>query len=121
MDITLENCEVYTFDPKDVSVYLEGHKRHIFGEDTYDTYKHVCILIEKNAKAVGNGPFEQDSWQERICRDGGDIVSLDYGETRYWVNWNDDDEYSNSYQKVIEREGDFIIIISKTRHTLEEF
>lgn len=120
MDIVLENCEVYSFDEKDTAVYFDGFSRHIFSGKNYDSVKHTCLILPKSAQAKAFHDISDD-WQKRIPKDGGDIVTIDFGEQRYWVDWDDKNEYSNRYQQVIEDDDRYIIIISKTRHTLEDF
>lgn len=124
VELVLENCEVYGFSRKDVDAYLDGLGKHYFGKDKYNMVEHCAIIIhddcKKPAKVIVFDEDQDKDWWGRITRNP-DITQVHIDGECYFVDWSDYDEWDNTYQTNYEKNGNKVIIISKTRKSLDDF
>ena len=120
IEIVLENCEVYEFDGKDASIVVEGLGEHIYGGDVFEVAKHTCILIDKDAKAIGD--FDNADWQGRIHKDITQVhLHYESGENEcYYTDWGDS-EYENEYETDIDDGDRMVYVISKEKKSYDDF
>lgn len=114
VDITLENCESYEFDAKDISVRFKGLGRSLAYGSDYLTAEETEICINKEAKATGG--WGDGKWQNRIHKDITQIhINYTDGTSQgYFVNWGEG-EYENEYETDEEDQFHKIYIISKKK------
>lgn len=121
VELTLENCETYKFRAEDVTVYLEGFLKCCGQYGCSDGVRHCAILINKRAQAVNELEDWQDKdWNKRISH-GQDITHVEVDGVRYFVDWNEMDEWENRYQATLDNGWAWCFVISKEKRSLSDF
>lgn len=133
--LVLENCEYVVVSTK----YLP---QIVLSEITHEITREAMNSVSKSLKVKSAyieiikpdtikvndlfGDEEEDYVCKRRIVDGGDITAIqviykDNSSEYYWVEWNEEDEYYNSYQKVeISKEGNLHLLIQKDK-TLKQY
>ena len=123
VEIVLENCEVYGFLRNDLSIYLDGLGKHYFGSSKFDTVEHCAIVFhERPNEKIKVITYDEDAdkdWWGRIKRNP-DITQIHIDGQVYHVEWSDD-EWNNKFQTNLDESGQKVVVISKTRKTLDDF
>lgn len=122
IELVLENCEVFKFDIKDITVKLEGVGLSIWGESIQlNTVEHAFVIVNKEAKAKGN--WDNDDWAKRIHKDITQIhINYDNGSSiGYHLDWDTDSEYENPYETDIDKGDVMYYIISRTKRNPRDF
>ena len=123
VEIVLENCDVYGFRRDDLGIYLDGLGKHYFGSSEFDTVEHCAIVFHerpnKEIKVVTYDEAVDKDWWGRIKRNP-DITQIHINGQAYYVKWADD-EWNNKFQTNLDEREQKVVIISKTRKTLDDF
>ena len=122
IDIVLENCEVFTFDAKDVNLTLEGLGRSYHNGYKFNTVKDAMIIINKSATASGG--WDNKDWKERISKDITQIwvYYSDVDCVGYHLDWDiEKNEYKNTYEKDKDLGNVMCYIVSKKKKSIKDF
>lgn len=124
VEIVLENCEVYGFPKKDVSIELDGLGKVFYGDLELNQVQHCAIQffdnLEKPLNVITYDESTEKDWWKRI-KQNPDITQICINGQTYYVDWGGDG-WNNAYQTNLEEDnGRKIVIISKTRKSLKDF